>query len=65
MLEVGKELEDVLAGISIFFNSETYEFCLEYDVKVGKVNFDSPGTIRDKSFFFHDSSVKTTHKNWK
>ncbi len=39
MSVVQKDLEDVSTGILIF-KSITSEFCLEIDVKVGKVNFD-------------------------
>ncbi len=40
MSDVQKDLEDVSAGIGIFFKSDTQEFCLEFDIKVGKVHFD-------------------------
>ncbi len=39
--EVQKDLEDVSAGIGQFLkNSDIWEVCPEFDVKVGKVNFD-------------------------
>jgi hypothetical protein len=40
MSEVQKDLDDISAGKGIFQKSATQEFCPEFDVKVGVVNFD-------------------------
>jgi hypothetical protein len=38
---MSEDLENVSVGIGIFiFKLDIYEFCLKFDVKVGKVNFD-------------------------
>jgi hypothetical protein len=40
MSKVQKDLEEVAAGIGTLKKSYIEEFCLEFDIKVGKVNFD-------------------------
>jgi hypothetical protein len=46
MSEVQKYLEDISAGTGIFYKSDSEEFCLESDIKVGEVNLTSPSIIR-------------------
>jgi hypothetical protein len=40
MSYVQKVWEDASAEIGIFEKYDIYEFCLEFGIKIGKVNFD-------------------------